>query len=168
MRIKKPDGSNLIELGTTQYHFQSMQNSDTLYVDNITTGAAVRQSNISSLVLEFGGNVAHMATISLPKEFRQIPSSAEENFQTFCQAELNLYRSQELFDWKLGVYSPASEDENEDFLIKSFPVHKLVLASRSPIFRVALSAECLEQKHQETKIIDFSVETVKAMIEFMV
>ena len=61
--------------------------------------------------------------------------------------------------------------EFTDFRIKCgekiFPVHKIVLASHSPVFRRMMQTDMLEKSFGEVNIKDADPEVIKMMIKFM-
>ncbi|KAG8178633.1 hypothetical protein JTE90_010545 [Oedothorax gibbosus] len=69
---------------------------------------------------------------------------------------LNLYTEGANFDFELRADS------------SKFPVHKLILMARSPVFRGMLSSDMIEKNANMVDIPDLDCDTVKRMLDFII
>ena len=58
-------------------------------------------------------------------------------------------------------------DPNEEGKVVQIPVHKAVLASRSPVFEAMFSYNMSETEKKEVEIIDIGLSTVRDMLTYM-
>lgn len=69
------------------------------------------------------------------------------------------------------IRSLLFNEQSSDVIVKvdeeSFPVHKLILSSRSPVFKAMLNSNMLESRTHEIIIVDFSADIVKEFLSFL-
>lgn len=103
------------------------------------------------------------------KDIQQSGKSQQDAKMPFkiCLEKLSVDFSKLFQNSQFSDVAIICNDPNEKDKVIRIPVHKAILASRSPVFEAMFSYSMAESENNEVKIIDINISTVRDMLTYM-